>query len=52
MTYTATLMNITEATSDTDENVCLWLILFAHSGHKEMAVTFPIFSRFFFLLYI
>lgn len=45
MTYTATLMSIIEATSDTDENVCLWLILFAHNGHKEMAVTLLFFSR-------
>lgn len=37
------LMSITEATSDTDENVCLWLLLLAHSGH---------FSRLFFFFFL
>lgn len=49
MTRTAAVMSITEATSDTDENVCLWLILFAHSGHKEMDVTLPFFFQVVFL---
>lgn len=34
------LMSITEATSETDENVCLWLILLAHSGHLSRLVFF------------